>query len=222
MQTIKILGTLTMAMALILMACGSIGRVISSITAAATAAAVNGSRTSAPGATPAPKGQIPNTGVNCAATAKANQDFDRALVPRVNLTPATDYANLTDPASRFYVDSSKLRGDLSTLARLHWSNRTIGASALSIDVVQQLWSPTGSRSPFCLSEIHGSSMTPHPILASLEGPQPKAMPLSAMDFAGCSAMKRASRARPSKENMQEHSLPSHKQCRPKPANEQIT
>jgi hypothetical protein len=71
-----------------------------------------------PNAIPAPPAQHPTSTVDCTAIYKANTAFGMALAPLVNLTPTTDYAALTDPASPVYLDFAKLRGDLNTLATL--------------------------------------------------------------------------------------------------------
>ena len=72
----------------------------------------------APNATSAPQAPPLASKVDCTAVYKANTEFGLALAPLVNLTPNTNYAAFTDPASPGYLDFAKLRGDLDTLATL--------------------------------------------------------------------------------------------------------
>jgi Domain of unknown function (DUF4352) len=62
--------------------------------------------------------QKTNSGLDCTAIVKANQDFGTGLAQMVNLTADTNYSAFTDPSSPFYMDFAKLRAELNTLATL--------------------------------------------------------------------------------------------------------
>ena len=110
----------TIIIALLASACGGAVAPLAAKSAPSVAGATSApiAAKSAAKVTPTPAAQISNSAIDCAATASANLEFGMALAPLVNLTPDTDYAGLTDPASPFYVDFAKLRGDLNTLALL--------------------------------------------------------------------------------------------------------
>jgi hypothetical protein len=69
-------------------------------------------------ATTAPLANQSNPNPKCDALFLANYDMGMALAVMVNLTPATDYSAYTTPGSPFYLDFTKLRSELDTLATL--------------------------------------------------------------------------------------------------------
>lgn len=96
----------------------------------------------APAATSAPQAQNSNSKIDCAAIAKANEEFGRALAQMVNLAPDTDYSAFTDPSSPVYMDFTKLRADLNTLATLpdptDAADLTFGKPSESVAYFRQL------------------------------------------------------------------------------------
>ena len=72
----------------------------------------------APKAPPPLQAQSPNGKIDCTAIYVAKLDLSLALLQVVNLTPATDYDRLADPASPVYLDFAQLHADLSLLAAL--------------------------------------------------------------------------------------------------------
>lgn len=107
---------LLFAIALLATACGGAAAPAANTGGTSATAAPGGK--SAPAATSAPQAQNSNSKIDCTAIAKANADFGRAMPEMVNLTPDTDYSAFTDPSSPFYLDFTKARGDLTTLATL--------------------------------------------------------------------------------------------------------
>lgn len=87
---------------------------ISIPTAGATAPALK----LAPSATPTPLTRNRSSRIDCPTTYRANLDLDLALLQLVNLTPDSNYAELTDEASPMYLDFAQLHADLNTLAAL--------------------------------------------------------------------------------------------------------
>jgi hypothetical protein len=69
-------------------------------------------------ATPTPQTRNRNSRIDCTTTYRAKLDLDLALLQLVNLTPDSDYAELTNPASPVYLDFAQLHADLNTLAAL--------------------------------------------------------------------------------------------------------
>jgi hypothetical protein len=74
--------------------------------------------TAAPVANNAAQGNPSNPNPHCDALFLANYDMGNALAVMVNLTADTDYTAYTTPGSPFYLDFTKLRSDLVTLATL--------------------------------------------------------------------------------------------------------
>ena len=110
----------TIIIALLVSACGGAAVPLAAKSAPSVAGATSApiAAKSAANVTPTSQAQTSNSAIDCAATANANLEFGMALAQLVNLTPDTDYAGLTDPASPAYVDFAKLHGDLNTLALL--------------------------------------------------------------------------------------------------------
>jgi Domain of unknown function (DUF4352) len=141
---------LLLTIALMVSACGGAAVPLAAKSAPSVAGATSAPIAAKPAAnvTPTPQAQNSKSGIDCAATANANLEFGMALAQLVNLTPDTNYAGLTDPASPVYVDFTKLHGDLNTLAMLpdptDAAELTFGKPSDSIAYFRQLLDVAGS------------------------------------------------------------------------------